>query len=49
MFPNISSRHKQQILANCDHDKRICETKIQVSSVDHLIKSVILIYYYGQE
>ena len=29
----ISSRHKQCILANCDHDISICDSKIQVSSV----------------
>ena len=29
----ISSRHKQQTLANCDHDISICDSKIQVSSV----------------
>ena len=26
----IPSRHKQQILANCDHDISICDSKIQV-------------------
>ena len=31
----ISSRHKQQTLANCDHDISIC--KIQVSYVEKLI------------
>ena len=63
----ISSRHKQQILANCDHDISICNSKIQVNSVeillgvtisntlcwdahiDHLVKSVILIYSYCRE
>ena len=30
----ISSRHKQQILVNCDHDISICDSKIQVSSVE---------------
>ena len=25
----ISSRHQQQILANCDHDISICDSKIQ--------------------
>jgi len=62
----ISSRHKQQTLANCDHDISICDSQIQVSSVekllgitisntlcwgahiDHLIKIVILIYYFCQ-
>ena len=29
-FMYISSRHKQQILANCDHDISICDSKIQV-------------------
>ena len=24
----ISSRHKQQILSNCDHDIRICDSKL---------------------
>ena len=35
----ISSRHKQQILANCDHDISIsiCDSKIQVSSVEQLL------------
>ena len=40
MFPKLnlcrhsnSSRHKQQILANCDHDISICDSKIQASSV----------------
>jgi len=30
----ISSRHKQHTLANCDHDISICDSKIQVSSVE---------------
>ena len=30
----ISSRHKQQILANCDHGISIGDSKIQVSSVE---------------
>ena len=30
----ISSRHKQQTLVNCDHDISICDSKIQVSSVE---------------
>ena len=33
----ISSRHKQQILANCDRDVSICDSKIQVSSVEKLL------------
>jgi len=33
----ISSSHKQQILANCDHDISICDSKIQVSSVEKLL------------
>ena len=33
----ISSKHKQQILANCDHDISICDSKIQVSSVEKLL------------
>ena len=33
----ISSRHRQQILANCDHDISICDSKIQVSSVEKLL------------
>ena len=33
----ISSRHKQQTLANCDYDISICESKIQVSSVEKLL------------
>ena len=33
----ISSRYKQQILANCDHDISICDRKIQVSSVEKLL------------
>ena len=33
----ISSRHNQQILANCDHDISICDSKIQVSSVEKLL------------
>jgi len=32
----ISSRHKQQILADCDYDISICDSKIQVSSVEQL-------------
>jgi len=35
----ISSRHRQQILANCDHDISICDSKIQVSSVGKLFLS----------
>ena len=37
----ISSRHKQQILANCDHDISICDSKIQVSSVEKLLGATI--------
>ena len=33
----ISSRHRQQILSNCDHDISICDSKIQVSSVEKLL------------
>ena len=33
----ISSRHKQQTLANWDHDISICDSKIQVSSVEKCI------------
>ena len=33
----ISSRHKQHILANCDHDISICDSKIQVSFVEQLL------------
>ena len=33
----ISYRHKQHILANCDHDISICDSKIQVSSVEKLL------------
>ena len=33
----ILSKHKQQILANCDHDINICDSKIQVSSVEKLL------------
>ena len=33
----ISSRHQQQILATCDHDISICDSKIQVSSVEKLL------------
>ena len=32
-----SSKHKQQILVNCDHDISICGSKIQVSSVEKLL------------
>ena len=40
-FIYISSRHKQQILANCDHDISICDNKIQVSSVEKLLDVTI--------
>jgi len=33
----IASRHKQYILANCDHDISICDSKIQVSSVEKFL------------
>jgi len=33
----ISSRHKQQTLANCDHDISICDRKIQLSSVEKIL------------
>ena len=33
----ISYRHKQQILAICDHDISICDSEIQVSSVEILL------------
>ena len=33
----ISFRHTQQTLANCDHDISICDSKIQVSSVEKLL------------
>ena len=33
----ISSRHKQQTFAKCDHDISICDSKIQVSSVGKLL------------
>ena len=33
----ISSRHKPQTLANCDHDISICGSNIQVSSVEKLL------------
>ena len=36
-FMYISSRHRQQNLANCDHDISICDSKIQVSSVEKLL------------
>jgi len=37
----ISSRHKQYILANCDHDISIYDSKIQVSSVEKLLSVTI--------
>ena len=38
----VSSRHKQLILANCDHDISRCDSKIQVSSVEkHLGVTII--------
>ena len=33
----ISSKHKQQILANYDHDISVRDSKIQVSSVEKLL------------
>ena len=33
----FSSRHKQQILGNCDHDISICDSKIKISSVEKLL------------
>ena len=42
-FMYISSRHKQQTLANCDHDISICDSKIQVSSVEKLLDVTISI------
>ena len=33
----ISYRHKQQTIANCDHDISICDNKIQISSVEKLL------------
>jgi len=33
----ISSRHKQQTLTYCDHDTSICDSKIQVSSVEKFL------------
>ena len=33
----ISSRHKEQILAKCDHDISICDSKIQFSYVEKLL------------
>jgi len=44
----ISSRPKQQILANCDHDRSICYSKIQVSSVEkNLFVSQLVILSHG--
>ena len=37
----ISSRHKQQTLANCDHDLNICDSKTQVCSVEKLLDVTI--------
>jgi len=37
----IRSRHRQQILATCDHDISICDSKIQVSSVEKLLGVII--------
>ena len=46
MFPKtklmyISSRHKQQTLANCDHDISICDSKIKVNYVETLLGVII--------
>ena len=41
----ISSRHKQYILANCDHDISICDSNIQVSSVEKLLSVTISNYW----
>ena len=43
----ISSRHKHHILANCDHDISICDSKIQVSSVENLRGVAIIILSAG--
>jgi len=43
----ISYRHKQHILANCDHDISICDSKIQVSSVEKLLVSQLVILSAG--
>ena len=37
----IASRHKQQTLANCDHDINICDSKTQVCSVEKLLDVTI--------
>jgi len=38
----ISSKHKQQILAICDHVISICDSKIQVSSVERFLGVTII-------
>jgi len=38
----ILYRHKQQTLANCDHDISICDSKIKVSSVEKLLGVTII-------
>jgi len=44
----ISSRHKQQTLTTCDHDISICDSKIQVSSVEkNLLVSQLVILSAG--
>ena len=43
----FSSRHRQQILANCDHDISKCDSKIQVSSVENLRGVAIIILSAG--
>ena len=37
MFPKLNLCISQQIFANCDHDISICDSKIQVSSVEKLL------------
>jgi len=46
-FVYISSTHKQRTLANCDHDISICDSKIQVSSVENLRGVAIIILSAG--
>ena len=38
----ISSKHKQQILAICDHVISICDSKIQVCSVERFLGVTII-------
>ena len=35
----ISSRHKQQTLANCDHNTSICDSKIQIALLKNFLVS----------